>query len=77
MRILKIVKEAAIYAVVIFVFNLMLELLFDQSEFFENFEKGFILEAGYYLFLLISSFLMVLIIMVISRIIIKLKSADK
>ncbi len=38
-RILKIVKEAAMYAVVIFVFNLILELLFDQREFFEHFEK--------------------------------------
>ena len=77
MRILKIVKEAAIYAVVIFVFNLILELLFDHREFFENFKKGFILEAGYYLFLLMSSFLIVLIIMVISRIIFKLKNANK
>ncbi|WP_454190925.1 hypothetical protein [Paenibacillus sp. Marseille-Q7038] len=36
---MKIVKEAAMYAVVIFVFNLILELLFDQREFFEHFEK--------------------------------------
>ncbi|KKO51624.1 hypothetical protein XI25_24600 [Paenibacillus sp. DMB20] len=74
---MKIVKEAAVCAVVIFVFNLILELLFNLSEFFESFEKGFILGVGYYLLLLLSSFLIVLIIMVIARIIPKLKSNNK
>lgn len=48
-----------------------------MSDFFESFEKGFVLGVGYYLILLISVFLIVLIIMAISRIISKLRRTNK
>lgn len=74
---LKIVKESAIIAVIIFVFNLLMELLFDFNNFSEGFEKGFVQGIGHYLILLITAFLIVLMIMVISKLIFNLKNSNK
>lgn len=72
---MKTLKESAICAVVIFVFNVLLKLIFDPGYLKEFFEHGMLAGIGWFLFAFVFLFLAIFMIMSIVRFIAKLRKS--
>ena len=72
---LKVLKDSAILTAFIFIFNVVIKLIFNPDNIIGAFEKGIWMGLGVYLTSLVTLFVIVFLILFISRYIFKPKNS--